>query len=457
VISAAWHRIIISCQISTIQDKNLPIICHRAQMDTCEKLGEQLQDVLTHLYDPDYQPSGPLYAVTGCDPRDGPLAVQSAIIREIEDLKPALGIPPGARVRRVYDVMYHRYVLRLTQEETAELLSLSVRHLNRVQREAVHALARILWERRRARELSTDDRGEENAVWPPGEKTSGAQALDWRSQARHELASLEVSAPDTVSDVGEAINGVLELESALTSRYGVHVEAGFVQPNLAAAIPPSVLRQILVTAVGRLARHTSTGKITIYAGLEDGNIKITITGAVAAEGGLADNDLIHDILVPEDVLVEIHRDGDHVFLWVRVPSVMGKVTVLAVDDNLDMVHFYRRSTAGTRYRIVHATQGKGLFEAIEATAPDVIVLDVMLPDVDGWSLLMRLHEDPATRSIPVVICSVVREEELALSLGAALYLTKPVRPRQFIQALDQALLQAPAEAPRFPASNAATC
>jgi CheY-like chemotaxis protein len=126
---------------------------------------------------------------------------------------------------------------------------------------------------------------------------------------------------------------------------------------------------------------------------------------------------------------------------VEVPSV-GKTTVLVVDDNLDMARFYRRCSEGTRYHIVHVAQGQGLFETVKVVVPDIIVLDVMLPDVDGWELLMRLHEDPTTRSTPVIICTVVKEEDLALSLGAARYLTKPVRPREFIQALDQLLLQA---------------
>ena len=69
--------------------------------------------------------------------------------------------------------------------------------------------------------------------------------------------------------------------------------------------------------------------------------------------------------------------------------------------------------------------------------PDLIVLDVMLPDTDGWKLLIQLHEDPITRSIPVIICTVIREEELAYSLGAAHFLAKPVEPRQLVEALDQ--------------------
>lgn len=422
-------------------------------MDTCEKLEDQLQDALTHLYNPDYQPPDLLYAVAGCDPRDGPVPVQCAIVQEIEKLEPDSSIPPGARVRRIHDVMHHRYVLKLTQEETAQLINISVRHLNRVQREAVRTLARLLWDRYRARGQLDGSQTAQNRLQSPAEDTA-EPALDWRSQTKHELASLQASAPDAVSNVEEVINSVLELESALTSKHGARVVAGFVQPDLIAAIHPSVLRQMLITTVGSLARYTSTKEITIYAGLEDGDVKITTTSPVAAEEGLRESELIQDILTPEDVSVEACIDGNHVFLWTKVPPV-GKVTVLVVEDNPDMVHFYRRATTGTRYRIVHATQD--VFKTIKATAPDIVVLDVMLPDIDGWKLLMRLHEDPATRSIPIIICSVVREEGLALSLGAALHLSKPVRPREFIQALDQVLAQAVAEASRARASNATAC
>ena len=131
--------------------------------------------------------------------------------------------------------------------------------------------------------------------------------------------------------------------------------------------------------------------------------------------------------------------------------------MLVVDDNVDLVHVYRRYAVGTRYRIIHAPQGQRVFETIDASAPDIIVLDIMLPDVDGWELLANLHEHPATRSIPIVVCSVVREQELALALGATLYLPKPVERQQFLRALDQALRQASRAASRVAANSAAAC
>jgi CheY-like chemotaxis protein len=218
-----------------------------------------------------------------------------------------------------------------------------------------------------------------------------------------------------------------------------------VQPDLVAEVHPAVLRQTLVTAIEQLARRTSSGQVTLFARLEDGNVKISLATAVVAEDRPPDTDFVREILVAENMSVDAHVDASRAFLWIEIPS-RGGITVLVVDDNPDIAHFYRRATEGTRYRIVHATQGEGLLEIVEAAGPDIIVLDVMLPDVDGWKLLTHLHQSAATRSIPVVVCSVIRAEELALSLGAALYLPKPVRSHQFTQALDQVLLQASKEA-----------
>ena len=113
--------------------------------------------------------------------------------------------------------------------------------------------------------------------------------------------------------------------------------------------------------------------------------------------------------------------------------------VLAVDDNPDMAHLYRRYLAGTRYYLQHVNLGAKALAAVDLYHPDVVVLDVMLPDIDGWDLLTRLHEHPATRTLPVVICSVMPEQQLAHALGARHFLAKPVPRPAFIAALDAVL------------------
>jgi CheY-like chemotaxis protein len=423
-------------------------------MVTLEEFEHELQEALAHLYDPDYRPSESFCTLTGCDPREGAFGVQSALLRMIEDLEPPHDTPRSARTRLIYDLLHSRFVLKLTQEETAERLCMSVASAWRVQREAIHLLVRHFWERRSERRRLADVPMREGAS--PEASRPGTQLHDWRSQVERELASLRAGAPGAVADVAQVIADVIELERTLTAEQDVRLEVGFVQPDLVAVVHPSVLYQMLITAVGRLVRYTPAGRIAVFAGLEDGNARVTLTAAITGDDMPSEENLVRDVLVPEGVSIGTHIDSDSVFMELLLPS-LGKVTVLVVDDNPDMADLYRRSTEGTSYHIVHIAEGKDLFATIEKAKPDVIVLDVMLPDIDGWKLLMHLYENPTTRPIPVVVCSVVREEDLALSLGAALYLAKPVRARQFIQALDRVLLQAAARAPISPTNSATTC
>jgi CheY-like chemotaxis protein/predicted DNA-binding protein (UPF0251 family) len=428
-------------------------------MITCEELERELYEALAHLYDSDYQPSEAFCSAIGCDVRDGVLGVQTAILRAIESLRPPSDMPPAAHARQVYELLHNRFVLKLIQEETADRMHISRTSVHRAQRTAVHTLARALWECSQSSQSVQSPgqaarvQGQEMEAQAAGEEAPDSQTADWQSQVQRELASLQAKAPDTESDVGGVIDSALEFVAPLTSKRGVLVDVKSLQPGLVATVHPVVLCQILVSAMGRLARYISNGPISVYARLEDGNVKITLTGAVAAEDGLSQADLVSEIPASPDVTIDTYLDGSQAFVWIEASSV-GKVTVLAVDDNEDMARLYRGAAVGTRYHIAHITQGRDLFGTLESVAPDIIVLDVMLPDIDGWRLLMRLREDPATRAIPVIVCSVVREEDLALSLGAARYLPKPVRPREFIQALDQVLPQAAAGALISPASSA---
>jgi CheY-like chemotaxis protein len=426
-------------------------LCHR-EMNSYTEFEQEFQEALRHLYDPDYQPREALCAAVGCDSADGMLVVRATILRAIETLAPPPNTPPSTPAQQVYDLLYNRFVLRLTQEETAYRLNVSRRTVNRLQHRALHALAGALWRRVQAegRVAGSLPQGSDE---PPVEKTpADAPISDWHSQLQRELDSLQAKAPNAMCDVGEAISSVLDFVDPLALELSIRAEVRSVQPGLVAAIHPVLLHQVLLSALRRLAPYVSDGQVAVYARLEDGNARITLTGATTVTDGLDEREFARGIPISKDVSIQVCVDGTQAFVWISVPS-MGKVTVLVVDDNEDMARFFRDSTIGTRYHIVHVAQGRELIEAIEATTPDIIVLDVMLPDIDGWRLLMRLREDPATRSIPVIICSVVQEEDLALSLGAARYLPKPVRPREFIQALDQVLPLVPAIASISPESS----
>jgi CheY-like chemotaxis protein len=104
---------------------------------------------------------------------------------------------------------------------------------------------------------------------------------------------------------------------------------------------------------------------------------------------------------------------------------MRRATILIIDDNPDVIDLFRRLIDNTIYRVVVATDGTDIDDLTKQVAFDVIFLDIMLPRIDGFEILQTLKSNTTTQHIPVVICSVLDTEELALSLGADAVIAKP--------------------------------
>ena len=397
---------------------------------TLECWEAELRQALASLHDPEFAASPLLRAMTGCEGRADEACIRVAILEALESLKPAPEMPPTARTRRIYEVLSLRYLQALTQEVTAERLGITARHLRREQREAVLVLAKRLIERHEQTVPQTQ-MAAPSSVLPPVDLPA------WRDQVRQELAALQRSAPDSVTDVGEAIRGAIALEKPRLTRLGVSVEVAEASDHPIAAMHPSVLRQVLMNAIGQLGACAAGGSIHVEMLRSAEQVHIKLTGRPVPADVAVDTCLITEVLSAHEGALHLFSADDGLCFQVALPSA-DEITVLVVDDNQDLVHFYRRYTSGSRYRIAHLPSGKDALIAAEAHAPGIIVLDVMLPDVDGWELLGRLHENPATCTIPIIVCSVIREAELALELGAMLYLPKPVRRGEFLGALDQA-------------------
>jgi signal transduction histidine kinase/CheY-like chemotaxis protein len=114
-----------------------------------------------------------------------------------------------------------------------------------------------------------------------------------------------------------------------------------------------------------------------------------------------------------------------------LPPVTGQTsmgTVLVIEDDVAAVRLLRAYLEKAGYAVRVAGDGPtGLAEAM-SNPPDAIVLDVILPGIDGWELLRRIKLDPRSESIPVVMVTVVDEQEVGLALGAVDYLVKPINP-----------------------------
>lgn len=404
-----------------------------------DDFAHDLHTALTHLYDPRYQPPALLCEVLGVDPRLGAAGLQRKVIESIALLQPSADTPPTARSRRFYALLTARYTQALTQEESAEQLGITPRHLRREQQQAIQALAQGLWAQWQTTSSALSkptvavDLVATQVLTPPTDT--------WRHQLHQELALLQQHVPGAVTELAQAFAGLSAVVNQLAARYNVTLQIEPPAPTLLAYIHPSALRQILLTAVEKLCQAHTTGQIRLTAAHDDQQIKLTIAGDPVAQPQTVESELIDEIVQRQAGRVVVASQGQRVTFQVWLPAA-AKAQVLVIDDNDDLVHFYRRYTVQTRYTLTQLPAGDDVLATAQRLQPAMIVLDVMLPDVDGWELLRRLRADPATQRTPIIVCSVVRRAELAMTLGANHYLTKPVGRQEFIAALDLVYAQA---------------
>ncbi|MBN1991564.1 MAG: GAF domain-containing protein [Anaerolineae bacterium] len=112
----------------------------------------------------------------------------------------------------------------------------------------------------------------------------------------------------------------------------------------------------------------------------------------------------------------------------------GKV-IVAIDDDPNVIGLYRRFLEKQGYEVIGIQSSKDVIPEIKEHNPLAILLDVLMPEKDGWGVLRELKENAFTKNIPVVICSIVSDKNRGFSLGAADYLTKPIVEDDLVSAL----------------------
>lgn len=111
-------------------------------------------------------------------------------------------------------------------------------------------------------------------------------------------------------------------------------------------------------------------------------------------------------------------------------------TILSVDDEQDVTDLVSFHLQKAGYQVLTAADGRQALEVIQRRRPDLVILDLMLPDIDGFGVCEILRRQAATATIPIIILTAwatTDAKSLGLELGALDYLTKPFSPKQLVE------------------------
>jgi len=129
---------------------------------------------------------------------------------------------------------------------------------------------------------------------------------------------------------------------------------------------------------------------------------------------------------------------------------MSKGKILVVDDEIYIVHILDFSLGMEGYEVITALDGEQALEKLQSERPDLIVLDIMMPKLDGYEVCKAIKTNPQTRHIPVILLSAKGrnvDQKMGFDVGADDYITKPFSPRKLVERINQLLGQAVTERP----------
>jgi len=129
---------------------------------------------------------------------------------------------------------------------------------------------------------------------------------------------------------------------------------------------------------------------------------------------------------------------------------MSKGKILVVDDEIYIVHILDFSLGMEGYEVITALDGEQALEKVKTEKPDLIVLDIMMPKLDGYEVCKNIKSSADTQHIPVILLSAKGrnvDQKLGFDVGADDYITKPFSPRKLVERINQLLGQTVSERP----------
>ena len=395
---------------------------------SASELQKAIRRALQHLYDPLELRQNPLPGLLGLPPSENRVGqVRGLLEKAIETLKPDPNTPSDAPARRYHDVLVYRFIEQSGQKEVANDMALSLRHLQRLEAAALRALTEHL-------------AGTYNLAltWDVSEKPE-----EDAPQVQQEIDWLKNNYPTEKIELTHLLDPVLERLAPLF--------AGLQTTRLIPNLPPvdvqvSPIQQAMQHLLGLIAQAFPAGRLAISAQQTGASIELTILAESSTPYAPQAAGSLQEGLALAESLAEV-AGGQFRFIWDQPPlgarfeatlslkSSPQSRLVLVVDDNQDTLLLLERYLVASPFTFIGTRQPEKLLSLIDEYHPSILILDVMLPGTDGWTLLSQVRQHPTSHHIPVIISTILPQEKIALMLGADAFLKKPFTPHELLTIL----------------------
>ena len=395
---------------------------------------EQIAKAYAHLYDLAYLRTHPLLPYLASDDslpiKERAWEMHHILLDVISELRPESQAETFARQHRRYNLMTLRYIKGLEPAAVADQLLISRRHYYREHNLAIKIITDILWQRYLERSSSETQ---------PAADESIAEVPDQIDIFRMETARLAIAGRHV------RINGVMKRITPLLQRmleqHEVLLDVKTQESFPGAAVDPNLLKQIFLSMFSFLIESARGGRIVGEAWTEDEMIHLRLMvkpeTAIQETSNMNGEERIIQ-LTALGALGDVHiqpRRREDLITGFDILLPIARRTILVIDDNQDILALFERYLRANHYHVVTISEAGKALSLARQIRPYAITLDLMMPEQDGWDILQILRNHPEVESVPIIVCSVLKQKELALSLGATAFLEKPITEQSLLSVL----------------------
>jgi CheY-like chemotaxis protein len=237
---------------------------------------------------------------------------------------------------------------------------------------------------------------------------------------------------------------VINLSRPLAEHYNVQINYAQ-EENVTSDpdIPAIPLRHIFLTLLNDAIPQASGKSLNISVSASEKDVVVDIVGLKHEE---RENEVLETSQKNLSIVQQIMEMFSGSLMKVNQPGydalrltfpIFEKIPVLIIDDNPDAILLLQRYTSNTRFSVSGVRDPSKAVHQAEIQSPKIILIDLMMPGVDGWEILNQIRESPLTSATPVVVVSILPQESLALTLGADAFMQKPISQNDFLNLLAQ--------------------
>jgi CheY-like chemotaxis protein len=399
-------------------------------MDRVKFLND-VKDILNHLSDPAYLENHNLTNLF-YKGDDSALAIRMHSLREtiqqgIDFLRPPEGTPVNASEWRCYKILTFRYFQLKEWHVIEEELGLSQRQVQRDLKKGLDALISILWDHYVSQNQVEN---QSNNVQEELIETYDQELI------KEELKNWEISYD--LINLSQILEQALQLcKSFLKTELHNRVNMLDVDADLNVLVDQVLTKQglykvfsMIGSSPDNLQVHLRTRKLNEYFfelsfSFNTENLN-TIEHWSIAQLFFTIQGLTHSITKNENQSV----------ISVILP-VKKQISCLVIDDVESVRRLIERMLGSYGIQVFGADNYYTALNLIQLVKPDFILLDILMPKMDGWQMIKNLKSNPETSDIPVIICSVLFEPELSQAVKASAYIRKPINRLELIQTLQE--------------------